>query len=139
MDRQPWEEIDHTADWALRVWGEDLPDLLENAACGMISLLGEQSGPSAGSSQTWDFSLAALDGETLLVDWLTELIFLMEEEGVRFEHFNVLSVDDGLSVRAQAAGTTGAVFDKHIKAATYHNLQIQQTENGLETVIVFDV
>lgn len=138
MPQQPWEEIDHTADWALRVWGKDLPDLLENAALGMASLLGGQSDRSAPLTQTWEFSLSAPDAETLLVDWLTELIFLMEEEGVRFEHFNVQRIDR-LSVHAQVTGTPGSVFDKHIKAATYHDLRMRQTENGLETVIVFDV
>ena len=33
-------ELDHTADWALRVQGTDLADLLEQAAAGMLALAG---------------------------------------------------------------------------------------------------
>jgi SHS2 domain-containing protein len=44
-----------------------------------------------------------------------------------------------VAVEARAAGKTGAAFAKHIKAATYHNLEIRQAEDGLETVVVFDV
>lgn len=138
MPQPSWEEIDHTADWALRVWGSDLPDLLENAAYGMVSLLGEPAVPGAGETQTWEFSISAPDAETLLIDWLTELIYLLEDEKVQFEEFSVQG-DDRLSVRAKVLGASGAAFDKHIKAATYHNLQIRQSEYGLETVIVFDV
>jgi SHS2 domain-containing protein len=138
MPQSSWQEIDHTADWALRVWGSDLPDLLENAAYGMVSLLGEPTAPGKSEPQTWEFSLSAPDAETLLIDWLTELIFLLEDEQVQFEKFSVQSADR-LSLQAQAVGIPGAAFDKYIKAATYHDLQIIQSESGMETVIVFDV
>jgi SHS2 domain-containing protein len=138
MAQPPWQEIEHTADWALRVWGNDLPDLLQNAAYGMVSLLGDQKIPDKMTRQTWEFSLSAPDAETLLINWLTELIFLLEDEQVLFEDFSVQSTDL-LSIRARAVGTPGATFDKHIKAATYHDLRIHPNESGLETVIVFDV
>ncbi|MCZ7669723.1 MAG: archease [Chloroflexi bacterium] len=34
-----YEIVDHTADWALRVWGMDFADLLLNAAVGMNELM----------------------------------------------------------------------------------------------------
>ena len=42
-----WEEIPHTADWALRIRGEDLRSLFENAARGMASLIGGEAGADA--------------------------------------------------------------------------------------------
>lgn len=137
MGHKRWEEVDHTADWSIRVYGRDLAELLENAAYGMTAILGgQQSGESP--VETWRFRLSALDAETLLIDWLTELIWLIEKENVLFSQFVVEKVGD-MTVEARATGMAGAAFAKHIKAATYHHLNIRQAEDGLETVIVFDV
>jgi len=131
-----WEEIDHTADWALRVWGDDLPALFENAARGMVSLLGDAPPSAITIQQT--ITLQAPDLETLLVDWLTELLYLIEEGNT----FNMIGVTrmEGLSLDAEVrGGPVTEPFRKEIKAVTYHMLAIQKTDVGYETVIVFDV
>ncbi len=132
-----WEEIEHTADWALRVWGEDLRALFENAAHGMASLI------DGGIDQSrrivsHTFKLQAPDWETLLVDWLTELLYLVEEEGLVLTSIAVEYVT-GFTLEAEVKGTPGGTFSKHIKAVTYHNLAIRRTDHGYETTIVFDV
>lgn len=132
-----WEEIEHTADWALRVRGEDLRALFENAARGMVSMIGGHASPT-GVDVHETFSLHAPDWEILLVDWLTELLYLIEDQQVVFTHIAVHHVAD-FSLEAEVTGKTNGRFDKYIKAVTYHNLAIRQTETGYETVIVFDV
>lgn len=136
MSTPPWEEIDHTADWALRVWGDDLPALFENAARGMVSLLGDAP-PSASTIQQ-TIRLQAPDLETLLVDWLTELLTLIDE-GITLDVIRVTRVE-GLGLDAEVqGGPVTEPFRKEIKAVTYHMLAIQKTDAGYETVIVFDV
>ena len=137
MGPNRWEEIDHTADWSIQVYGQDLAGLLESAAYGMVALLGGQLSEESRDG-IWRFQLSAPDAETLLIDWLTELIWLIEEENVLFSQFEIEQTGD-VAVEARATGKTGASFAKHIKAATYHNLEIRQTEGELETVVVFDV
>lgn len=132
-----WEEIDHTADWALRVWGKDLRSLFENAARGMVSLI-EGNAATDQPATHHTFELEALDWEILLVDWLTELLALIEDEGIVFSHIHIQRVDD-LKLVAQASGQSGGEFTKVIKAVTFHNLAIQHTPTGYETVVVFDV
>lgn len=132
-----WEEIDHTADWALRVWGQDLRSLFENAARGMVSLIEGQAAPHQQATH-YTFELKAPDWEILLVDWLTELLTLIEDAGIVFSHIHIERIDD-LTLVAQASGQSGGNFKKYIKAVTFHNLAIQHTPTGYETVIVFDV
>jgi SHS2 domain-containing protein len=134
---QGWEEIDHTADWALRVWGDDRRSLFENAARGMVSLIEGKAEPDRLAIHH-SFELEAPDWEILLVDWLTELLALIENEGIIFSYIHVTQVDD-LKLAAQASGQPGGDFTKYIKAVTFHNLAIQHTATGYETVIVFDV
>jgi SHS2 domain-containing protein len=42
-------------------------------------------------------------------------------------------------LKATIRGTQVTQLEKHIKAVTYHNLQIVQTEKGLTATVVFDV
>ncbi len=132
----PWEELDHTADWALRVRGPDLRALFENAAYGMVSLIGGQAG--SGPPLARRFSLSAPDAETLLVDWLTGIVSLIDQDALLPTRIRVLSLD-GLALSAEVSGSPGATFSKQIKAVTYHNLAIRHTPEGFETTIVFDV
>jgi SHS2 domain-containing protein len=132
-----WEEIPHTADWALRVRGEDLRSLFENAARGMVSLIGGEAEADAEANHR-DITLHAPDLEVLLVDWLTELLVLIEEEGVVLTDIGVSAVDD-LALAAHVATRRGGQFSKQIKAVTYHNLAVRRSGEGFETTIVFDV
>jgi SHS2 domain-containing protein len=132
-----FEEIDHTADWALRVCGDDLSQLLHNAATGMSSLLvSDLSGiPLTHHEQ---IELDAYDAESLLVNWLSDLAYWAEAESIVFTKFDIQHIT---STTLQAAVQGGYVpnLEKHIKAVTYHNLEIVETEDGLEVTIVFDV
>ena len=128
-------EIEHTADWALTVWAPDLTGLLEQAARGMDTLSGVvlKSTPRV----TRELSITGYDPEHLLVKFLTDILFIGEEEGLGFDTFE-LSIQD-LHLQAQISGAPIASQQKEIKAVTYHDLRIESNPRGLETTIVFDV
>jgi SHS2 domain-containing protein len=133
----PYEIVEHTADWAVRVRGENFTVLLHNAAVAMNMLL---VGPETvtGREEVRRLSLSAYDRESMLVEWLGELAYLAETEGLIFSeyHFDEVTPEQ---VRVTITGGPAPVLHKHIKAVTYHNLEVLETENGLETTIVFDV
>ncbi len=132
-----FEEIEHTADWALRVRGANLRELLAHAARGMSSLLVSdlETVPTDVQRQV---ELDALDAESLLVEWLGELAYWAESELLVFREYNLTEVSPTY-LRATLRGGRAPGLQKHIKAVTYHNLRIVATGDGLETVIVFDV
>jgi len=132
-----FEEIEHTADRALRIYGSNLKELLLNAAAGMYSLLDTEFA-AADRFETKSVALEAIDAESLLVEWLSELAFWLETESLVFRKFDL----HGLSPTHLAAtiyGSRAAGLQKHIKAVTYHNLAITRTEKGLTATVVFDV
>jgi SHS2 domain-containing protein len=131
-----FREHEHTADWELEVWAPDFPCLLEQSARGMYSLSGMQLQTAPRQSRT--ISLHGEDKESLLVRFLTELLWLEQEFGLGFDGFS-LSVDSQHNLQAQLFGSAIEKIDKEIKAVTYHNLDIQTTEQGLRVTIVFDV
>ena len=129
------EEVEHTADRALRVWGAELPDLFAGAARGMYGLMADLSTLLA--TQWREIRLEALDRETLLVAWLNELLFLTEAEGLLFVEYQVRSVTDTTLV-AWVGGTRREISGAHLKAATFHALELVQDEAGWSTLITFD-
>jgi len=135
--RVAFEEIDHTADRALRIYGSNLGDLFLNAAQGMNSLM--VATPISGSEHQEKFiALEAMDSESLLVDWLSELAYWAEIEMLVFHEFKIESVSS-THIRARIYGTRVKQLKKHIKAVTYHNLDIVRTDKGMTATVVFDV
>jgi len=128
-------EISHTADWALKVWAPDLPGLFEQAAHGMYALLQIKLQP--GGRYECPVDLEAEDAEGLLVSFLSELLYLTEQEGLGFDAFTL--VIEGSHLSGCMNGAPVESQRKEIKAVTYHNLAILKTEQGVETTIVFDV
>lgn len=136
MSEPGYEEVAHTADWALRVTGAVLPDLLRNAARGMLSLSGAQAGES--EPQVHQFDITAPDRETLLVAWLEDILYEMETRRVTFAGFE-LEVRDAYRLIAIAQEYPLESILKFIKAVTFSDLEIEDTPLGLETTVVFDV
>ena len=131
----PFEELPHTADWALRVRASSLPELFVEAAHGMNSLSGALPAPGARLSRT--FTAEAPDPESLLVAFLSELVFACEQEHLVFDVFEVDLAAQKLNVTMSGAPILS--MNKSIKAVTYHNLQIRETPSGFVVEIVIDV
>ena len=132
---QGFTEIEHTADWALKVWAPDYAALFHQAAVGM-NTLSEIQLKSAHRVEE-QLELTAIDIESLLVSFLSEIVFFGEQDDLGFDRFEI-SID-GFSLRARLSGAPIANRKKEIKAVTYHNLEVVETETGFSVVIVFDV
>lgn len=133
---QNFEEIEHTADWAYRVRSKNLAELFVEAAFGLYSLAGMELAPE--NQITRSIQLQAIDYESLLVAWLNELLYYHESEGLGFEQIQIEHLDE-TSLQAQITGAPTQQWVKEIKAVTYHNLSIRETEWGWEVTIVLDV
>jgi SHS2 domain-containing protein len=131
-----YQEVEHTADWAIRVRAPGLSELFRQAALGMFALMGAE--PADGSIKWRRVDLAADDLETLLVDWLQDLLFAQEMRNRMPDQIEI-DVDGSARLRGRVRERPSGRPDKPIKAVTYHLMVIEQTDNGLETLVVFDV
>ncbi len=132
-----FEEVPHTADWSARVWAQDLPALFAESARAMNSLAGMVIAISPRLKRT--FETEAPDAESLLVAFLSELVYYQEQENLAFDVFEVEVKIEGSRLKVEMEGGQITSTGKAIKAVTYHNLKIEKTKRGLETIIVFDV
>jgi SHS2 domain-containing protein len=101
----------------------------------MNSLSGTVAGP--GGSIQRSYETKGPDAESLLVAFLSELLYYQEQENLMFDRFDLKVAAQWLKVEMEGAPIASA--EKAIKAVTYHNLKIDKTPRGLETTIVFDV
>ena len=129
--------MEHTADCALHVWGKTLSELLLNAARGMNSLMAFDPS-SIPDNIEQRVELEAIDAESLLVEWLSELAYWAETQMFIFRRFDLYNVTP-IHLQAVMHGGHVSRLKKHIKAVTYHNLEIVETKKGVEATVVFDV
>jgi SHS2 domain-containing protein len=130
------EELEHTADLALKVHGHSLKEVFANAAYGMFSLMADLEGLEPTISH--EISLESLDYEALLVDWLNELLYLHEVEEEIYSRFEIEALSSS-ALSATVWGIQTGASKLTVKAATFHDLEIKETEDGYLATVVFDV
>src|SRR5512133_1831534 len=128
-------EIEHTADWALKVWAADLANLFAQAAEGMYWLMETRLAPDPRVERVVE--VEGIDAESRLVNFLSELLYLSESERLGFDQFEIAFNENNL--RAVVRGAPVAERKKEIKAVTYHHLAIRRSGEVYTVTIVFDV
>jgi len=135
-----FELRDHTADIALYAWGDSLESLFRSAAEGLYAVVGELR-PS-GESEPLTLHIDAPDRDALLHDFLSELLFRFETGGVMLRDFAFERLDDtGLLASATCATVDAdtSVFDREVKAVTFHDLRIVERDGRYEVTVVLDI
>jgi SHS2 domain-containing protein len=141
MASKDFEIINHTADVGVVAYGANLSQAFTNAARALFSLITEPE--SVEETLSWDIELRAPDEESLLVEWLNELIYLFDTEHILFRRFEISELGGG---RLKARGYGERVnSSRHqlktgVKAATYHMLSVSQDEDNVYRVkVIFDI
>jgi SHS2 domain-containing protein len=132
-----FEEIPHTADWSFRAYGADLGELYANAGYALFALQGARPTPGV-SEKERAVAVTAIDYESLMVNWLSELLWLQESHHEMYERYAIDYLTP-TELRARAYGLTLATIDKVIKAVTFHNIKIEQTPADWQATVVVDV
>ena len=137
-DKSGYEEVAHTADLEIRVWGDDLPALFVAAADGMVHLSGVEEYEKGFSAVNESITLDAMDYEGLLILFLEEILYRLTEDYMLFT-VQKLSIKPDFTLTAKLKGTQVRAYERDIKAVTYHRLNIRNTDQGFEVNIVFDI
>lgn len=135
--------LDHTADVAVELAAPTLAGLYAEAAAAFTDTITERERVEERASRR--FELAAEDAERLLVEWLGELLYVFEVDGllVARAEVEVERRDEGLRLAAEAFGEP-LDHDRHpvkvlVKAITFHGLQVSETAGSFAARLVFDI
>ena len=137
-----YELIDHTADLGIKVEGANLAQLFENAAFALTHLIfGQIPEPDEKVSKI-SVSVEGEDLLDLMVNWLSEVLYLFEGEKKVVCDIEVNEITE----KKLHATLTITEFnaEKHvvqceIKAVTYHQLSVTQEDSKWKATIIFDV
>ncbi len=139
MVGKEFEILNHTADAGIIAYGASMNEAFANAAKGLFSLITELDDVEEAIYR--DIELTAPDEESLLVEWLNELIYLFDVENILFKRFDITELSD-THLKARSYGHK-VDSSKHkikigVKAATYHMLKIDKS-NGIRVQVLFDI
>lgn len=132
-----FEELDHTADVGIRAFGKTLDELFANAAAGMFSLITDLDAVKPVGEH--EVKVTSRDLESLLVDFLSELLYVHETEKVLLAEFDVkvsgLAVD--AHVRGERIDKARHPLHLMVKAVTYHGIDVDPAKG--EAQVIFDI
>lgn len=133
--------IEHVADVGIEVSGDTEAEALINAAYGMFDLMCDMSRVASDNIEV-EIEVEAEDRETLLVEWLNELLYQFEAKRFMPRRFEIDFCSEH-RIKGRALGEDLDVT-KHkcgleIKAVTFHMLKFEKTDDHWEAQIIFDV
>jgi len=135
-----FEILDHTADIGIIVHGENLKALFENAGKGFFHLITDLRKVKRRVERRVHLEGESLD--RLMVDWLSELLYLHDVENLLFKEFKVESVGgDGLkaTVKGEPFQDGVHVIKTEVKAVTYHQIEVRQETGGWRAQVILDL
>jgi SHS2 domain-containing protein len=138
--KKTFEIIDHTADMGIVAYGTDVEELFSNAALALFSLITEPE--RIEEKLHLDLEISSEGRDSLLVEWLNELIYLFDVKHILFNRFDIGS----LTHNNLMATCYGENFDpmrhkikRGVKAATYYMLRLDKNGSGYKSQIIFDI
>jgi SHS2 domain-containing protein len=129
--------IEHTAELQLELHARSEAAIFRQAVLALRELLEEDAEPATGERVERQVEAEATDRGALLAEWLAELVFLAETEGLVPDEARDLVVGED-SVTAVVVGRT--CEPRHlVKVVTYHDLALHRDRDGWRGNVVLDV
>ena len=136
MVLKKYEILEHKADLKIRVFGKDLKELFLNAMVGMFEGARYES---EGGEIKREIKISSLDLPSLLVDFLSEVLYLCEVNKEVYYKVQFKNLT-GKELEGILIGKKLKRMGVHIKAVTYHDLDIyQKKDKTWEATILFDI
>jgi len=142
--RKAYEFLPHTADVYIAAYGSTLEEAFENAARAMLEVMTDPA--SVEVERRLGIKVEGFDVESLLYNWLEELLFHFDSEGLLFSEVKVKRIARENEKYILEAEVGGEAFDpnKHesrtlVKAATYHMMEVLKTDEGYVLKFVLDI
>ncbi len=130
----------HTADIGLRVQSRTLKGLFTVSAQGMSSILFDTQ--KIRPLKKVKLTVRSDSAESLLVDWLQEILYHITVKHLALAKFRVESLS-GTTLKGCAYGEplspSGPRLLKEIKAVTYHNLKVKKSRGLYRVALILDI
>jgi SHS2 domain-containing protein len=129
-----------TADAGIESWGNNVSEAFIGAAEGLASFLAKI--PEDKLTRAESISVNGENLSTLLVKFLNEMIYLEETHDLVPGKIKRLWINGPhlfAIVRCAPGSAVDSADRSHIKAATYHGLEIKESETETRIKVIFDL
>jgi len=134
---EKFELLEHKADLKIRAFGKTKEELFLNMLLGMTNGLRPEIKNK--KSKIKKIKIKSLDLETLLVDFLSEALYLIQVHKEIHNKIKFIKFSDN-ELEAELFGQKVERFDEDIKAVTYHSLDVHQEKDGTwQATVLFDI
>jgi len=135
-----FEILEHAADIGFRAWGATREEMFENAALALESIAVEVEGVEP--KIPYPIASAGEDVETLLVNWLNEVLYYLDAGQVAMSRFRVERMEPDRVVGQGWGEPRDSV--RHppklvVKGVTYHQLKISSTDEEWSAEVYLDI
>ncbi|MBE9503740.1 MAG: archease [Proteobacteria bacterium] len=132
--------IDHTSDLGFEFYGDHLKELFVVAGEGLFSAIIDCE--EVLCVEHFEIELEGADLEDLMVNWLRELLYLHQVKRMLLKRFEILEIDEA-KLKGRVSGEKYEErrhnIMREVKAVTYHDLKVKETNGGWMTKVIFDV
>lgn len=137
---EKYETFSTTADVGIRIRGSGYEEILQSALKGLNLLyFDDHNFNSSGPSSVYPFEFHGDSLENILVNLLSEIVFLLQNENKITIDLKVKEVNETFLNADLLTITADKEPNLEIKSVTYHNLRINRKNNILSTEIIFDI
>jgi SHS2 domain-containing protein len=140
MQKAGYHLLEHPSDLGIEASGRTIGEAFEQAALGLISVIAETETIEPLDERT--IKVDAQDYETLLVRWLSEILYLYDGEDFLLKEAKAKSI----SPTRLVARVSGEKYkpERHtlkmdVKAVTYHQLSIKISSPTTTLRVFFDI
>ena len=143
---QRYKEIEHTADIGVEIYGATLEELFQNAGYALFDTIVDAE--TIEPVVAHEVHVEGKDIETLLMNWLRELLFLFSVEQnvycvfkVHFAGGHNASHPSKLAavLKGEPLDVQKHAFETEIKAITYHQFAVVRQNGHWQARVIFDV
>lgn len=133
MDK--YQFLEHPAELKIRSQGKDLPELFINSTLGMMAYIYDNLPTEVNNISK--IEIQAQNLEMLLVDWLSEILYLSDTNKQAYIHFKIIEFTPNKIIAE--VGSAKAIPQDDIKAVTYNELDIAKKDAHWEAIVVYDI
>jgi SHS2 domain-containing protein len=129
-------------DVAFDAWGETLEELFEVSAQATFEVMAELQ--KVKPVITREVTVEGDDEESLLYDWLTELIYRKDVEGIIFSNYDIMikkneTYDLKATIKGEYVVDFKGELGRDVKAVTMHLFQVRKTQKGWKARVLLDI
>ena len=140
IQMQSFRTLEHTADVGFEAFGSTREEVFANAGRALMNIIVDLD--SIEAREEVPLQISGPDPESVLVNWLSEILYLHDAEGWLFRDFEIQSLQDN-SLRAMARGEK-FLRPRHqakllVKAITYHQLALEENPQGWRAQVYVDI